>query len=100
MALFKRSSRQQRTKRDAVIAHFTDFVATRKGVEAYLEPESPREPLSLLLVARDGEFTRRQVPDPHTAARLATQLGLPFYEVLRTGYPQRMRDWSKRREGK
>lgn len=76
--------------------HFTDFAASRKGVEAYLEPAGAREPLSMLLVARDGEWTRRQVPNPKDAAALATELGLPFYEIIRTGYPQRMREWSAR----
>ncbi|AZQ76337.1 MAG: oxidoreductase [Flaviflexus sp.] len=85
-----------RERRNATRDHFQDFVATRKGVEAYLEPAGAREPLALILVARDGEWTRRQVPSPKEAANLATELGLPFYEIIRTGYPQRMREWSRK----
>lgn len=50
----------------------------------------------MILVARDGEWTRRQVPNAREAAELATELSLPFYEIIRTGYPQRMREWSAR----
>ncbi len=86
----------QRDARNATVTHFQNFVDTRKGVEAYLEPESGREPLSLLLVARDGEWTRRKVPSPKDAAALARDLGVPFYEVVRTGYPPAMREWNAR----
>lgn len=83
-------------RRQATLDHFSSFVATRKGVEAYLEPAGAREPLALILVARDGEWTRRQVPSAKEAAKLADELRLPFYEIIRTGYPQRMREWSAR----
>ena len=89
-----RKAGDQRARKSDTVAHMTDFVATRKGVEAYFELEGPRDPASLILVARDGEWTRRPVPNAREGAKLATQLGIPFYEVIRTGYPQRMRDWS------
>lgn len=97
MGIFSRlTGGASKDRRQATMKHFADFVSTRKGVEAYLEPAGAREPLSMLLVARDGEWTRRQVPNPREAAGLATELGLPFYEIIRTGYPQRMREWSAR----
>jgi hypothetical protein len=85
----------------ATVAHFTQFVATRVGVEAYIEPPTTGSPPTLLLVATTGEWTRRRVPDERAARELATQLGIPVYDVSRTGYPQRMRDWNsrQRREG-
>jgi len=49
-----------------------------------------------MLVARDGEWTRRKVPGVAEAARLAQQLGIPFYEVVKTGYPDSIRQWNER----
>lgn len=86
-------SAQQARKKDTM-NHLVDFATTRKGVEAYFEMEGPRDPASLILVARDGEWTRRPVPSEKDGAKIASELGVPFYEVIRTGYPQRMRDWS------
>jgi len=106
MGLFSRRSKapvaeappSARAARDATVAHLTDFVATRVGVEAYLEPSNAHEQTSLLLVATDGEWTRRKVPDAKTAHELARSLGIPCYEVQRTGYPQRYRDWNSRQK--
>jgi hypothetical protein len=85
-----------RAAREATIGHFTDFVATRVGVEAYLEPSNAHEPTSMLLIATDGEWTRRKVPDAPTAYDVARSLGIPCYEVQRVGYPQRYRDFNSR----
>ena len=49
-------------------------------------------------VATDGEWTRRRVPDARTAAMLAQELGIPAYDVQRTGYPQRVRDYNARQK--
>jgi hypothetical protein len=85
-----------RTARDATIAHLTEFVATRVGVEAYVEPSNAHEQTSMLLIATDGEWTRRKVPDAPTAYDVARSLGIPCYEVQRVGYPQRYRDFNSR----
>ncbi|MBE6484151.1 MAG: oxidoreductase [Actinomycetaceae bacterium] len=90
------SRREQNAAKAATIKHFQEFVATRQGVEAYFEPETPREQSALLLVARDGEWTRRRIPDPTSGAQLAQELGIPFYEVVKTGYPDAMRQWNRR----
>ena len=50
----------------------------------------------MMLVATDGEWTRRRVPDPKTAWEIARDLGIPVYDVQLTGYPQRVRDWNSR----
>jgi len=97
MGIFSRlSGGGSRERKNATTEHFRDFASTRKGVEAFFEPAGAREPMSLILVARDGEWTRRPVPSAKEAAKLATELGLPFYEVIKTGYPQRMREWSRK----
>jgi hypothetical protein len=87
-----------REAREATVAHLRDFVATRVGVEAYVEPATAVTPTTVMLVATDGEWTRRRVPDPETAARLARELDIPVYDVQRTGYPQRVRDWNTRQK--
>ena len=85
-----------RGAREATLAHLKDFVATRVGVEAYVEPQTNSTPTTMMLVATDGEWTRRRVPDPKTAWELARDMGIPVYDVQRTGYPQRVRDWNSR----
>ncbi|WP_199849476.1 oxidoreductase [Blastococcus sp. Marseille-P5729] len=77
------------------LAHLRQFAQTRKSVEAYVEPRTNVTPMSVLLVAADGEWTRRRTTEK-TARKLADQLKIPVYDVQRTGYPQRMRDWSAR----
>ncbi|GIG40000.1 oxidoreductase [Cellulomonas phragmiteti] len=87
------------TGRDAraeTLAYLRDFVSTRVGVEAYVEPQTNVTPTTLMLVATDGEWTRRKVPDERAAAALARDLQIPVYDVQRTGYPQRVRDWNAR----
>lgn len=98
MGFFSRltNSGDQRARKNETRDHLASFAASRKGCEVYFEEAGGREPSSILMVARDGEWTRRQVPSAKDAAKIATDLGLPFYEVLRTGYPQRMREWSAR----
>lgn len=81
------------TRRETV-AHLEEFVRTRVGVEAYVEPPNAQTPSTVLLVATTGEWTRRRVPDERTAFDVANGLGVPVYNVRFTGYPQRMRDWN------
>lgn len=68
-----------------------DFALTHAGVEAYLEPQTPTMPQSLLLVAREGDWARSPVADRGQAAALCKKLGLPFYDAAVVGYPERMR---------
>jgi hypothetical protein len=77
-------------------AHLEDFVRTRVGVEAFVEPATTMIPPTVLLVASSGEWTRRRVPDPAMVRRLADGLAVPVYDVQLVGYPQRMRDWNER----
>lgn len=85
-----------REARAETLSYLQDFVATRVGVEAYVEPQTNVTPTTLMLVATDGEWTRRKVPDERAAAALARELQIPVYDVQRTGYPQRVRDWNSR----
>jgi hypothetical protein len=87
---------QHREEIEEARRHLEDFVRTRVGVEAYLEPPTTFIPPTVLLVATTGEWTRRRVGDPSLVRGLAEGLRVPVYDVQLTGYPQRMRDWNAR----
>jgi hypothetical protein len=80
----------------ADLAHLEQFVATRRGVEGYVEPRTAVTETTIVLVAADGEWTRRRIDGPEVARRLSRELTIPVYDAQVTGYPQRMRDWSAR----
>jgi hypothetical protein len=82
--------------REAVKDHLKAFVETRRGVEAYVEPATNVSAESLILIATDGEWTRRAVGSRKSAFDLAQSLDVPVYDVLLTGYPNRMREWNSR----
>ena len=83
---------------DAGERHLADFAATRKGVEAFVEPATSMTATSLLLVAHDGEWTRRTVTSEPWARRFAKDRKLPCYDAPVVGYPQRMRDYNQRKK--
>lgn len=68
----------------------------RRGIEVYVEPRTSVTENSMLLVAHDGEFTRRRVASPDAARTFARKHQLPIYDATMVGYPQRMRDYSRR----
>jgi len=80
------------------LAHLEAFAASRRGVEAYVEPATTVTPLTVVLVATDGEWTRRRVASGRDAADLGRRLGIPVYDVQATGYPPRMRAWTARQK--
>lgn len=81
---------------EAVKEHFTSFIRTRRGVEAYVEPATTVTAVSVILIATDGEWTRRALGSRRTAFELAQSLQIPVYDVNLTGYPNRMRVWNSR----
>ncbi len=81
---------------DAVTQHLAQFVHTRRGVEAFVEPRTSVTQTTLLLVAYDGEWTRRVVPSPQWGHSFADSLQIPGYDAAVVGYPQRMRDYNTR----
>lgn len=80
---------------DSGVRHLRDFAETRRGVEFYLEPETADFTTTVVAVAHDGEWTRRPVRSPRVAGDLARSLALPLYEAKVTGYPRRMKEWSR-----
>jgi hypothetical protein len=76
-------------------APLLEFARSRRGVEVYLEPRTRLYGDSVLLVADDGEYLRRPVPDPSTVRRFCSEHGIPVYDAARTGYPRRVRDYDR-----
>ena len=85
-----------RAQRHAAADAIADWIAARKGVEVFVEPKTSLSPVSMVLVAHDGEFTRRTIGSPKAAQSFAHEHRLPVYDATMVGYPQRMRDYSRR----
>ena len=80
------------------VAHLTDFVTSRRGVEGFVEPRTAVSDVTLLLVAHDGEWTRRRVPSVQWAHTFANKHQVPSYDAAVVGIPQRMRDYNRRKK--
>jgi hypothetical protein len=76
--------------------HLERFITTRRGVEGFVEPRTTVTDVTLLLVAHDGEWTRRRVPSVQWAHTFANRLGVPSYDAAVVGVPSRMREWNRR----
>ena len=100
MGLFSRREKPGtvRSASRADLEHLEQFVQTRYGVEGFVEPRTTVTETTMILIAHDGEWTRRRVPNGRTAAEFGQRLGIPIYNVQLTGYPQRMRDYNERRK--
>ena len=81
----------------ADLAYLQQWVAERTGVEAFVEPKTTVTDVTVVLVAGDGEWTRRRAGGDAGARRLNERLHIPVYDVQKVGYPQRMRDYDARR---
>jgi len=100
VGLFSRKPRAGTLRRadSADTAHLEDFARTRRGVEAYVEPRTTVTDTTVVLVADNGEWTRRRIGDEKAAADLGRRLAIPVYDVHATGYPARMREWTRKRK--
>ncbi len=72
-----------------------EFIASRTGVEGYLEPKTAIYSTTLLLVAADGEYIRRPVKDRNNAEKVCTKHSIPLYDAGIVGYPKRMRQFDQ-----
>jgi hypothetical protein len=72
-----------------------DFVATRTGVEAFVEPRTLAQEFSVVLVATDGEWLRFHLPDDSWLLKFAHKHGVPVYDAGVLGYPKRMKDYRR-----
>ena len=103
MAWFRRRSsttgpRSGRSADRADFQHLEHFVQTRRGVEAFLEPRTTVTEPTVMLIAHDGEWTRRRVPSFDAARMWGQRVGVPVYDVALVGYPKRMREYNERRK--
>lgn len=80
------------------VAHLERWAAARRGVEAYVEPRTTVTETTVVLIAHDGEWTRRRIGSLDAAQRFGAKRSIPVYEVARVGYPQRMRDYTERQK--
>ncbi len=78
--------------------HLHEFVANRRGVEGFVEPRTAVSEVTLLLVAHDGEWTRRRVPSVGWAHDFCNKHQVPSYDAAVVGIPQRMRDYNRRKK--
>lgn len=81
----------------ADLRYLQQWVAEHEGVEAFVEPKTTVTEVTVVLVAADGEWTRRRAGGYAGARRLSDRLKIPVYDVQKVGYPQRMRDYDARR---
>ena len=88
-----------RTADTADHEHLTEFVQSRRGVEGFVEPRTAVSDVTVLLVAHDGEWTRRRVPSVEWAHEFANSNGIPSYDAAVVGYPDRMRAYNRRNKG-
>lgn len=115
MGLFDRFRRSRRLRRPAGdtartgsttvrasdgadVRHLEQFVATRRGVEGFVEPRTAVSDVTLLLVAHDGEWTRRRVPSVRWAHDFANSHHVPSYDAAVVGIPARMREYNRRKK--
>ena len=101
MGWFRRrrsSSTSGRSANPGDIAHLEQFLQSRRGVEAFIEPRTTVTETTVMLIAHDGEWTRRRMPSPLAARQFAQRWAIPVYDVQLVGYPQRMRDYNERKK--
>ena len=78
--------------------HLHEWVGARRGVEGFVEPRTAVSDVTLLLVAHDGEWTRRRVPSVKWAHDFCNRHQVPSYDAVVVGVPQRMRDYNRRKK--
>jgi hypothetical protein len=95
---YRTGSTRVRAADSADVDHLTSFIETRRGVEGFVEPRTAVSDVTLLLVAHDGEWTRRRVPSVRWAHEFCNDRRVPSYDAAMVGVPQRMRDYNRRRK--
>ena len=72
-----------------------EFMTSREGVEAFVEPPTSVYAMTLCVVAADGEYLRQPIKDEKQAKRMCGEYGIPLYDARIVGYPKRMRDYER-----
>jgi len=92
----RRRSGTLRSANDGDTRHLEAWAAARHGVEAFVEPRTSVTETTVVLIAHDGEWTRRRIGSLDEAQRFGRKRSIPVYEVAKVGYPQRMREYTQR----
>jgi hypothetical protein len=71
------------------------FLDSRSGVEAFVEPRTVIHPLSVVLVAEDGEWIRIELREDAFLRELSKTRGMRIHDATRVGYPERMRKYRR-----
>jgi hypothetical protein len=95
---FRTGSTRVRAAGTMDLDHLQTWVVDRRGVEGFVEPRTAVSDVTLLLVAHDGEWTRRRVPSVSWAHDFCNRNHIPSYDAAVVGVPQRMRDYNRRRK--
>ena len=95
---FRTGSTRVRASDSVDQEHLHTWVVERRGVEGFVEPRTAVSDVTLLLVAHDGEWTRRRVPSVDWAHDFCNSHHIPSYDAAVVGIPQRMRDYNRRRK--
>jgi hypothetical protein len=95
---FRTGSTRVRASDSMDLEHLQTWVTARRGVEGFVEPRTAVSDVTLLLVAHDGEWTRRRVPSVEWAHRFCNNNHVPSYDAAVVGIPQRMRDYNRRQK--
>ncbi len=61
-----------RSARSDDVYHLEEWASSRRGVEGFVEPQTSTTATTLVLVAGDGEWTRRRVDSPKAAFAFGT----------------------------
>lgn len=95
---YRTGSTRVRASDGADVDHLQTWVTARRGVEGFVEPRTAVSDVTLLLVAHDGEWTRRRVPSVKWAHDFCNRFQIPSYDAAVVGIPQRMRDYNRRKK--
>ena len=105
MAFFDRfrkhkAAGQTRAETSADEKHLDEWASTRHGVEGFVEPRTTVTPVTLLLVDKSGQWTRRPVPSIEWAHKFCNRRSIPSYDAGLVGIPDRMREYNRRQKQK
>jgi hypothetical protein len=95
---FRTGSTRVRAADGMDLGHLQTWLVDRRGVEGFVEPRTAVSDVTLLLVAHDGEWTRRRVPSVKWAHDFCNSNHIASYDAAVVGIPQRMRDYNRRKK--
>lgn len=85
------------SKSNPALRELETFIAERKGIEGFIEPQTSTSSTTLLLVDRNGDHRRAPVRGPEDAVSFCERVGIPVYDAQVIGYPKRMKDFERKR---